>query len=325
MSRLGETLVEAGVIDPPQLVAGLSEQILTGGRLGSQLVALGLVRPAILGQWLARATGVEAADLVTVHSAPRAWLPEDVARREMALPIAVVGELLRCAMTEPRDQARVERLRQVVKRPIDPRVAAEGALLDAIDRGYAGGEAAAKTEPAGAIHGARTPQQATRSMRPAGPTRPKALPISAADGQRLLDDAQDRDGIAHALVMFARGRLDGAIVFTLRQGRAHAWRAEGLGPEAEPLDRVVLPIAATPWLERTAPARTRTTAPAGLAPLQGPTRELVTIPVVFAGRVVNVVAGVVRTGIADPTLRALELYAAAAVLAYERLIARLAG
>ena len=324
MSRLGETLVAAGVLDPAQLVIGLTEQILTGGRLGSQLVATGQLRPAILAQWLARVTGVLAADLTIVHAAPRAWVSEELARREMALPLAVAGGSLRCALTEPRDGPRLERLRHAVKRPIEPEVAAEGALLDAIDRAYAAGHDPT-SEPAGAVHGGRAPHQATRPMRATGPTCPKAMPISAVDGQRLLDGADDRDAIAQAQLLFARGRLDGAIVFALRQGRAHGWRAEGVGVDEGPIQTLVLPIAGTAWLERTTADRVRTAAPGPLAPLQGPGRELATIPVVVGGRVVSVLAGVVRTGIPDPTLRALEAHAVAAAAAYERLIARLAA
>ena len=56
--KIGELLVEAGLISEAQLQEALRQQRIAGGRMGSNLVALGFVDEEVLMDFLAQKTGV---------------------------------------------------------------------------------------------------------------------------------------------------------------------------------------------------------------------------------------------------------------------------
>ena len=63
--RIGEVLVEAGLVNVEQVVMALAYQRVHGGRLGAALVALGMLDADQLHSGLARQLGIATADLET--------------------------------------------------------------------------------------------------------------------------------------------------------------------------------------------------------------------------------------------------------------------
>ena len=103
--RLGELLLEAGVVTEAQLSEVLEEQKRTGKRMAQIFIERGLLAKGEAGRWLALQQGYEYVNLtaepIDVHIAQ--LLPEPFARRLMALPIRQEGKNLIVAMADPSD------------------------------------------------------------------------------------------------------------------------------------------------------------------------------------------------------------------------------
>lgn len=103
--RLGELLLDAGVIGETQLTEALEEQKRTGKRLAQIFIERGLLAKGEAGRWLALQQGYEYVNLtsepIDVNIAQ--LLPEHFVRRLMALPIRQEGKDLVVAMADPSD------------------------------------------------------------------------------------------------------------------------------------------------------------------------------------------------------------------------------
>lgn len=88
-SRLGDVLVDAGVLTDEQLERALAEQAAWGGRLGQILLHLGLVEEQNLASAIGRQLGLRVVDLdrLQLKSGVRQLLPLEVAERYGIMPL----------------------------------------------------------------------------------------------------------------------------------------------------------------------------------------------------------------------------------------------
>ena len=91
--RLGDLLLEEKLITPEDLSAAVAEQRKTGQLLGATLIQLGLVNEEALLQSLQRQLGLPLVDLesIDIDESTVALIKEEVAKKYLALPIAVEG------------------------------------------------------------------------------------------------------------------------------------------------------------------------------------------------------------------------------------------
>jgi len=103
--RLGELLVDAGVISAAQLADALAEQQRTGKRLALIFIERGLLAKGEAGRWLALQQGYEYVSLTAepIDLPTARLLPEAFIRRLMALPIRREDDELVVAMADPSD------------------------------------------------------------------------------------------------------------------------------------------------------------------------------------------------------------------------------
>ena len=89
--RLGDLLIEEGLIDEQQLGSALGSQRQWGGRLGTVLVKHGFITEQQLIEFLSRRMGIPPVDFATVEIDRRALsaLPEALARQHNVVPVAV--------------------------------------------------------------------------------------------------------------------------------------------------------------------------------------------------------------------------------------------
>ena len=137
-NRLGEVLVKSGKITPQQLQAGLTRQKEKGGRLGSNLVALGTLTEKELVEFLSQHFGVAAIDLVRVEvdDGVIKIIPADVARKYTILPVAKVGAKVTIAMIDPTNVFAMDDIKFMTGYNVEPVIASETALRSAIDKYY---------------------------------------------------------------------------------------------------------------------------------------------------------------------------------------------
>ena len=140
--RLGELLVQQGLITTDQLSIVLAEQRHNNIPMGRLLVRLGFVTESAIRDVMARTIGQESIDLAQVVADPEALrlVPQDFARRNRVLPIAYdpAEQLLTVATTEIFNVVAMDQLRAVLGSQIEikTQLAAEAQLEDRIDQFY---------------------------------------------------------------------------------------------------------------------------------------------------------------------------------------------
>jgi MSHA biogenesis protein MshE len=136
--RLGDLLIQQGLLMPEELQNALTEQKVTGRKLGRVIVESGLVTEEAISRALARQLGAEFIDLKAFQPRPELvkLLPEAQARRFRALVLDERQGMLRVGMSDPTDLAAFDEIARIVKRDIDLAVVAESQLLPLLDRVY---------------------------------------------------------------------------------------------------------------------------------------------------------------------------------------------
>lgn len=134
--RLGELLVEAGVVNEQQIQQALDRQRKTGGRLGQTLVELGHVSEDQVADVLARHYNVPRIDLdkVRVERQVLELIPDELMERYQVFPLEIVNGALRPAMVDPLDIRAIDDLRRIVGKAIEPRIVTAGELQRAWER-----------------------------------------------------------------------------------------------------------------------------------------------------------------------------------------------
>ena len=111
--RLGEMLVDAGLIDEVQLGRALDVQRMGGGRLGSILVRLRFITDRDFRDVLRRQLGVEIVEVPEAHilTPVVGLLPLEMMRRLEAIPVVRSGASLTVGMRDPYDLGAIEEVR----------------------------------------------------------------------------------------------------------------------------------------------------------------------------------------------------------------------
>ncbi|AJP47542.1 MSHA biogenesis protein MshE [Rugosibacter aromaticivorans] len=136
--RLGDLLVQQGLITAEQLKHALDEQKRTGRKLGRVLVESNYVTEEGISTALARQLGADFIDLRQFNPKPEHinLLPESQARRLRALVLSERAGMLLVGMADPTDLAAFDDLARLLKRDIDLAVVTESQLMGTIDRVY---------------------------------------------------------------------------------------------------------------------------------------------------------------------------------------------
>ncbi len=136
--RLGDLLVQQGLIAAEQLKHALDEQKRTGRKLGRVLVESNYVTEEGISTALARQLGADFIDLRQFNPKPEHinLLPESQARRLRALVLSERAGMLLVGMADPTDLAAFDDLARLLKRDIDLAVVTESQLMGTIDRVY---------------------------------------------------------------------------------------------------------------------------------------------------------------------------------------------
>ena len=138
--RIGDLLVKEKVITQEQLEKALRAQREAGpsSRLGSILIQMGFVSDEEVTNFLSRQYGVPAINLqyFEIDSSVVKLVPEETAKRYQILPLSRVGASLTIAMVDPTNVFAMDDIKFMTGFNIEPVVASESAILDAIDKAY---------------------------------------------------------------------------------------------------------------------------------------------------------------------------------------------
>lgn len=263
--KLGTLLLRNAAIGLSQLESALRNQVLYGGRLGTNLVELGFIDLELLSSYLAELSGFPIATPTLLDEVDRELvdkLGSDDAHRLRAIPIGFLdeGKTVAIAMVEPTNAESLDELSRLLAVSITPYVVPELRALYYLERHFglprrarfvrtarAGSEAdetdRRRSQPA---HGMVMPPAFTleprrRRASQAPPlATPAAITLSYGAACEQIDTAPHREQIADTLVAYAKGRFDALVVFLVRDSNALGWR--GFSTQSAQVDFAALSL-----------------------------------------------------------------------------------
>src|SRR5687768_9318360 len=142
-AKLGEILVRENLVTPQQLREALDYQRGSGGRLGSNLVKLGMISDDVITAVLSRQYGVPSInlDLFSIEDEVIKLISQEVALKYTILPISKVGSTLTLAMADPTNVFAMDDIKFMTGLNVEPVIASEASLQIAITKYYSSSKA----------------------------------------------------------------------------------------------------------------------------------------------------------------------------------------
>jgi type IV pilus assembly protein PilB len=204
--RIGELLLKEKRLTPAQLQEALNYQKTNGGKLGYNLVKLGLIKDEEITALLSKQYGVPSINLTQfeIDAGVIKLIPAETAHKYQIVPLSRSGATLTIAMIDPTNVFAMDDIKFMTGYNVEPVVASETAVGDAIARYYpagGAGRAAAKAVPdrkvEKKVEKRPAPQQANLNSAATLEMVTKALEETAAsvldDDVELLEEMEQID------------------------------------------------------------------------------------------------------------------------------------
>jgi len=184
--KLGKLLISANLITEKQLNEALVaiRQSKGATRLGSTLVKMGYIQEEKLLQFLSQQYRVPAVDLKMYQHIDPAIIklvPLELVKKHMVLPLRRVGATVTVAMLDPTNMLALDDLKFRTNYTIEPVIAAESALIEAVKKYYGAGVAGGAAQAAAAI------LQAKDYTIPEGSAADELADLGQADAGPMVD------------------------------------------------------------------------------------------------------------------------------------------
>lgn len=140
--RLGEILIEAGLIDKLQLDSALGHQRNWGGRLGSILIELGFIDERDLAGVMENQLNLPCINISSLEI-PKSVLDSvkvEIVKKYSVFPVDLKGNTITLTMMDPTDLRLIDELQFVLGKRIIPALALESEIKRAIRKYYEGEE-----------------------------------------------------------------------------------------------------------------------------------------------------------------------------------------
>jgi type IV pilus assembly protein PilB len=134
--RLGDTLLDQGLLTEEELATALEEQLRTGERLGRTLVRLALLSESEVADALSKHLGIKRVDFSELYLSAEVvdLVPATFIMTKRVLPIEVQNGSLLVAMVDPLDITVIDDLQRLTGKMVQPLVATEEEIIDAFQR-----------------------------------------------------------------------------------------------------------------------------------------------------------------------------------------------
>jgi len=139
--RLGELLIKRNYITSDQLKRASEEQKMKGGRLESNLVRLGYIKEDELLSFLSAQYRVPSVKISKMEINPNVikLIPSSISKKYFIIPINRMGPKLTLAMADPSNIVVIDEIKFMTGFNVEPVVASEAEIIDAIKKYYGGG------------------------------------------------------------------------------------------------------------------------------------------------------------------------------------------
>jgi hypothetical protein len=194
--KIGEILVERGLLTPQLVAQGLEAQRFYGGRVGSLWLEMGVLEEKALVEALCEqkhAHPVKAGLLKSVGKTTLDLIPVKVAVRHQVIPLARDNRRLTVALTDPNDLLALDELSFITGCVIEPLLATERTILNGLEKYYGITRKKRDTVEVDGVRAAAAAYRASTARQPdaADAPAPEATPQEPPEvtEELLLDDA----------------------------------------------------------------------------------------------------------------------------------------
>ena len=145
--RISELLLREKRITPAQLQEALRPSEDSRGKIGFNLVKLGYVKDEEITGLLSKQYGVPSINLAQFDIDPSVikLVPADTAQKYQIVPLSRAGATLTIAMTDPTNVFAMDDIKFMTGYNVEPVVASETGVVEAIQKYYGGGQAAGES------------------------------------------------------------------------------------------------------------------------------------------------------------------------------------
>lgn len=261
-TQFGDLLLKQGLVTHAQLDEALKYQVIFGGKLGTNLIEMGILEEDEVARVLSQQFQVPAISTDEVmHVDPQvlALLPRELVEQHHIVPIKLEGRRLTLLMGDPGNFKLIEDLSFRTGLIIKPVVAAEVRLVFALEKHYNIGRdlryihvtkkiAAKRPAPAATtptpVAAAAPPPAAVAPQPTARPGNEWELPTHDLDSgeelaeiaplEEILDtetlalylaDARDRDDVLDSIASYLSHEYERVALFLVKGNIAHGWKA----------------------------------------------------------------------------------------------------
>lgn len=260
-TRLGDLLLQKGLVTTAQLDEALKYQVIFGGKLGTNLIEMGILEEDDIARALSQQYRVPtptADEVMNVEPQVLALLPRELIEQHSVVPLKLEGRRLTLLMPDPANFKLIDDLAFRSGLIIKPVVAAEVRLILALEKHYNIGRdrryihvtkkiatkrpAPTPAPPVAAPEAAPPPTPSPQPEAPKGHELEFTLADLAenedlaeiAPLEEILDsetlalylaDARDRDDVLDSIAAYLTHEYARVALFLVRGNVAHGWKA----------------------------------------------------------------------------------------------------
>ena len=142
IQKIGEMLVNEGLVTLEQLNQALEAQQQSGDLLGSILIRLGFVEESVMVEFLSKQFQLPAVDpmKLSIEKDVLDLLPTKLVQKFQVIPIAILDNTLNVAMVDPRNLFIIDDIRFLTRKNVRVNVAPDSSIRKIIDQHYSSGE-----------------------------------------------------------------------------------------------------------------------------------------------------------------------------------------
>ena len=207
--KLGEILVEKGLLTASQVDAALKAQLISGGHFGTSLIELGYIDEDGLGAALATMTGAPYASprlFAEVQEDAIRAVPVDIAEEYLAIPLKIEDKSIHLALVDPNNLRALDEISFAIGYRVIPWVAPEVRIYEALEELYGVTrraryltlgqqlDDASGHDNGGTRDGAGAPSSVTEEFQPEGGISDDVTDFTLLYGKSWREVAEELDG-----------------------------------------------------------------------------------------------------------------------------------
>ncbi len=252
--KIGQALIEKGLLTEKQLDTALRTQLIHGGQLGTSLIELGFIDENTLGRTLAEIHELPYARKEVFDAIPPEILetvPRNIVQKRRVIPIGIHFRSLYLAVVSPRN---LSNLSSATGYKILPHLAPEICVIQAMEQYYGIPRPRRYVQLAYDLaQRSRPPRDSSRIPDPlpqahSRPPKvhvagePETVPEVLEDLSRRMSDVDSRSELGELILEYSLQQMDRAILFDVSGERAVVANWKGVDLDNGRMSRLSLPI-----------------------------------------------------------------------------------